>query len=174
MFQYFRSTFILLFMFASCGSNNPPTSKTNTTLDVPPSTNSQLDVNPLSGYFVKNTIKVTDSLTFWVIDNKQIFDSLFGMGRTMNNTIVQPDFGTQIVIAATMPTSWYGTKIDLAGATLDDNTNDAAVRFITTSSPNKNSYSMTPLWLGTVPKMGKCTFSFYNGDKLGTRITTFQ
>jgi hypothetical protein len=48
------------------------------------------------------------------------------------------------------------------------------MRFATTSDANKSSSSITPLWLGTVPKNGKQTFNFYNGDKLATSITTIQ
>lgn len=174
MMHYRFSAIALLFLLASCGGNNQKINQTDTTLDVSATTSGQLDVNPLSGYFVKNTIQVTDSLTFWIVDNQQAFDSLFGVAKTMNNTITRPDFGTQVVVAATMPPSWYNTRIELAAATLDDATNNATMRFATTSDANKSSSSITPLWLGTVPKNGKQTFNFYNGDKLATSITTIQ
>ncbi|RFS23262.1 hypothetical protein DVR12_09585 [Chitinophaga silvatica] len=174
--MFYTRIFVLLatvFLIASCGGNHK-TSQTDTSLGVSAAVNSQLDVNPLSGYFLKNTIQVNDSLTFWIIDNQQTFDSLFGVAKTMTNKITQPDFGTQIVVAATMPPTYYNTQIELADATLDDDTNDATMRFTAIGNANKSSSSIIPLWLGTVPKMGKSTFSFYNGDKLVTTITTEQ
>lgn len=146
----------------------------DTTLNVDANPSSQLEVNPLSGYFLKNTIKVNDSLTFWLIDNQASFDSLFGVAKTMNNTIDHPDFGTHIVIAATMPPTFYGTQIQLESATSDNATNNATLHFAATANPNKGSASTVPLWLGAVPKTGKSTFQLYTGDHLTQTITTQQ
>ena len=173
--MFYNRLVVLLALIAltACGGNHK-TTQSDTSMDVTAAANSQLEVNPLSGYFVKNTIQVTDSLTFWIIDNQQSFDSIFGMAKTMTNKIDQPDFGTQLVVVATMPATYYNTRIELADATLDDDTNDATMRFTAIGNPNKGSAAITPLWLGTVPKIGKSTFSFYNGDKLVTTITTLE
>ncbi|SKD08107.1 hypothetical protein SAMN05660461_4058 [Chitinophaga ginsengisegetis] len=146
----------------------------DTTLNVAPNPNSQLEVKPISGYFLKNTITVNDSLTFWLIDNQASFDSLFGMAKTMNNTIDKPDFGTQIVVAATMPPTFYGTQIQLESATSDNANNNATLHFVATSNPSRGSASTVPLWLGAVPKTGKSTFQLYTGDHLTKTITTQQ
>lgn len=146
----------------------------DTTLNVQANPNSQLEVKPISGYFLKNTITVNDSLTFWLIDNQVSFDSLFGMAKTMNNTIDKPDFGTQIVVAATMPPTFFGTQIQLESATSDNVNNNAALHFVATSNPNRSSASTVPLWLGAVPKTGKGTFQLYTGDHLTKTITTQQ
>ncbi|MBO9731916.1 MAG: hypothetical protein J7623_24960 [Chitinophaga sp.] len=162
----------------SCVNNGKKTSTdstdNDTTLDVQASAESPLDVKPLSGYFVKNTIKVKDSLTFWVIDNQASFDSLFGVAKTMNNTIDQPDFGTQVVVAATMPPTYYGTQIQLAAATSDNTNNNASLHFVAVSNPDKGSSSIMPLWLGAVPKTGKSTFKLFTGDNLTSTITEQQ
>jgi hypothetical protein len=150
------------------------TGSSDTALSVQASPNSQLEVKPLSGYFLKNTITVTDSITYWLIDNPASFDSLFGMAKTMNNTIDKPDFGTQIVIAATMPPTYYGTQIQLESATADNTTNDATLHFVATANPEKSTASTVPLWLGAVPKTGKTTFKLFTGDHLTKTITTQQ
>ena len=146
----------------------------DTTLTVQPSSDSQLEVKPISGYFLKNTITVNDSLTFWIIDNQASFDSLIGVAKTMSNTIDKPDFGTQLVIAATMPPTYYGTQIQLASATSNTENNNAALHFVAAGNPEKGSSSIVPLWLGAVPKTGKSTFQLYTGDNLTKTITAQQ
>ncbi|NLR78791.1 hypothetical protein [Chitinophaga eiseniae] len=175
--MYIKITLLATSLLAiiSCASNNKKAGNdTDTTLSVQPINSSQLDVKPLSGYFLKNTIKVTDSLTFWIIDNQASFDSLFGVAKTMSNTIDQPDFGTQVVVAATMPATYYDTQIQLESATSDDLTNNAEMHFVATSSPDKNSAAIVPLWLGAIPKTGKSTFKLFTGDNLTKTITTQQ
>jgi hypothetical protein len=149
-------------------------SDNDTTLNVQANPSSQLEVKPISGYFLKNTITVNDSLTFWLIDNQASFDSLFGMAKTMTNTIDKPDFGTQVVVAATMPPTFFGTQIQLESATSDNANNNAALHFVATANPNRSSASTVPLWLGAVPKTGKSTFQLYTGDHLTKTITTQQ
>ncbi|HEY9261779.1 hypothetical protein [Chitinophaga sp.] len=170
---------VCTFATVSCANNGKKAPADNdtdsdTTLTVQAAASSQLEVKPLSGYFLKNTIKVKDSLTYWIIDNQASFDSLFGMAKTMNNTIDKPDFGTQIVIAATMPPTYYGTQIQLESATSDNLTNDAALHFVATANPEKSSAATVPLWLGAVPKTGKSTFKLFTGDNLTKTITEQQ
>lgn len=175
----FKTTLLAVCTLAtvSCANNgkkNNTDSNADTSLAVKADNSSQLEVKPLSGYFLKNTIKVSDSLTFWLIDNQASFDSLFGVAKTMNNTIDQPDFGTQIVVAATMPATYYGTQIQLASATSDDSNNNAEMHFAAVANPDKASYSIVPLWIGAVPKTGKSTFKLYTGDQLSSTLTTRQ
>ncbi|WP_291908251.1 hypothetical protein [Chitinophaga sp. CB10] len=161
----------MLILAAAC-QNNPQqhTEDMDSTVATTPDPVTQLDVTPLSGFFVKNTVKVSDSLTFWVIDNQQSFDSLFGVAKTMNNKIVAPDFGTSIVVAATMPATYYGTQLSLDSATLNTNTNNAALHFSAAASAEKSSYAVVPLWLGAIPKTGKTAIQLYNGDQLATTV----
>ncbi|QJB40805.1 hypothetical protein HF324_24375 [Chitinophaga oryzae] len=167
----------ILLLLASCGGatrNNAADSAVvnDTALNVQADSGSSLDVQPLNGYFVKNNIQVKDSLTFWLIDNPAAFDSLFGVAKTMNNKIDRPDFGTQVVVAATMPSTYYGTQIQLASATTDNLTNDAEMHFVATAQAEKNSYSTTPLWVGSIPKTGRTSIKVYTGDQLSTTLTT--
>jgi hypothetical protein len=166
----------VLLLLASCGgvtrnSTADSVAVNDTALNIHADNGSSLDVKPLNGYFVKNTIQVKDSLTFWLVDNPATFDSLFGVAKTMNNKIDRPDFGTQVVVAATMPATFYGTQIQLASATTDDLTNNAEMHFVATGQAEKNSYSIMPLWIGSIPKTGKTNIKVYTGDQLTTTLT---
>ncbi|NIG52261.1 hypothetical protein [Chitinophaga sp. Cy-1792] len=130
----------------------------------------QLNVNPLPGYFVKNNITVSDSLTFWVIDNQQQFDSIFGMAKTMKNDIPNPDLGTQVVIAATMPATYYQTQISLDSSYVNTNDNSASLYFSANGQDSKSSSSIVPLWLGSIPKNGKTVIKLYNGGQLVSEV----
>ncbi|MBV8254525.1 MAG: hypothetical protein JO154_18130 [Chitinophaga sp.] len=161
----------LLFLLAGC-QNNPQhhTEDIDSTLATIPEAISQLDVTPLSGYFVKNTIQVKDSLTFWVIDNQQTFDSLFGYAKTMNNTIIAPDLGTNVVVAVTMPATSYNTQISLLSATLNTNTNNAELHFSAAGNPAPSSSTIVPLWLGSFPKSGPMEIKLYIGNHLAMKV----
>ncbi|MBV7528840.1 hypothetical protein [Chitinophaga sp. sic0106] len=162
----------MLILAISC-QNNPQqhTEDMDSTVATTPDPITQLDVKPLSGFFVKNTVKVSDSLTFWVIDNQQSFDSLFGVARTMTDNVVAPDFGTSVVIAASMPATYYGTQVSLDSATLNTNTNNAALHFSAAANAEKGSAAIVPLWLGSIPKTGKTAIRLYNGSNLVTTVT---
>ncbi|MCW3462261.1 hypothetical protein [Chitinophaga nivalis] len=171
-YRFLLSVVLCSLMAVSCNNNQATNhnGSTDSTLDPQASPSGSLDVKPLSGYFVKNTITVNDSLTFWVIDNAKTFDSLFGVGKTMNNTIDQPDFGTQLVIAATMPATYYGTQIELSSATIDNLTNNATLRFEAPANQEKGSAAIMPLWLGAIPKTGKSIIKLYTGEHLSTTV----
>lgn len=141
----------------------------DTALAITSSGNTPLQLEPISSYFLKNTIRVKDSLTYWVINNQHTYDSLFAPAKTMTNEIVTPDFGTQLVIAAAMPATEYGTEIQLQNATFNDSTDNAEVYFIA-SGKAKQSYKITPVWIGTLPKTGLKTIKFYTGDDLSQTI----
>ncbi|CAL1520946.1 hypothetical protein [Chitinophaga sp. MM2321] len=166
---------------ASCGNGAGNTTADSATADSDADTvmaahadsGTSLDVQPLTGYFVKNNIQVSDSLTFWIIDNPATFDSLFGMAKTMNNKIDNPDFGTHVVVAATMPATFYGTEIQLASATSDDQ-NNAELHFVAPAGNGKSSSSATPLWLGSIPKTGKSTIKLYTGDHLTKTVNELE
>ncbi|SHM33278.1 hypothetical protein SAMN05444266_107425 [Chitinophaga jiangningensis] len=162
----------MLIMALSC-QNTPQqhTEDMDSTVATSPDPITQLDVKPLSGFFVKNTVTITDSLTFWVIDNQQTFDSLFGMARTMADNVVAPDFGTSVVIAATMPPTYYGTQLSLDSATLNTNTNNAALHFSAAANAEKGSAAIVPLWLGSIPKTGKTAIRLYSGNDLAKTVT---
>lgn len=166
------ATSTLLALSCNSGGNKSAANGNNdTSLAVKANPVTNLEVQPINGYFVKNNIKITDSLTFLVINNRQSFDSLFGVAKTMSNTIDNPDFGTQLVIAVTMPATFYGTQIQLQSATNNSNNNNAALHFVAKGQPEKNSFSITPLWLGAVPKSGKSSISLYTGDHLTKTVT---
>jgi hypothetical protein len=156
----------------SANKSNDATATPDTGLNIQTPANVALDVQPLSNYFIKNNDQITDSLTFLFINDKATFDGLFGMAKTMNNEIIVPDFGTHVVVAATMPATFYNTQIQLLSATSDSD-NNAEMHFIAVEG-NKQSSSIKPLWLGMIPKTGMQKISFYTGDHLSKTVTTQQ
>jgi hypothetical protein len=165
-----------VFMIAACGGNSTRQTGTDSTgtssdtaLAITSSGNTPLQLEPLSGYFLKNTIKVNDSLSFWVIDSQKSYDSLFAPAKTMDNEIRIPDFGTQLIIAAAMPPTEYGTEIQLQNADFNDSTDNAEVHFIA-AAKGKQSYKITPVWIGSLPKTGLKTIKFYTGDDLSQTV----
>lgn len=154
---------------AACGQQPTTSSDKKPDTDTPsaaqPPIITQLAVKPVDGYFVKNNIKVTDSLTFWIVDNQKSFDSLFATAKTLGTAITAPDFGTELIIAVSMPVTSYGTTIQLQKAELNDQNNTADLHFIATAGA-KNTYTIAPLWIGSVAKSGLQTLHFFNGDHL--------
>lgn len=155
-------------LLASCGGATRNVATETTATDSLAATalpGEPLDVQPLTGYFLKNTIQVTDSLTFWVINNAVTFDSLFAPAKTMGNPVSTPDFGTRLVVAATMPVTDNGTLVQLQNAYQQSGNGKAELHFIAIAG-EKKTYRISPLWLGTLPKSGLKSIDFYNGNKL--------
>jgi major membrane immunogen (membrane-anchored lipoprotein) len=79
MYKYLSILLIFIgITFVSCGSKN-------------------MQYQTANGYFVKNTFE--DGKYELKISDRQTFDSIFGVGKTMNNTPTEIDFEHQFVIA---------------------------------------------------------------------------
>ncbi|MBO9152734.1 hypothetical protein ACFOTA_10985 [Chitinophaga sp. GCM10012297] len=123
-------------------------------------------IRPLSGYFVKNTIKQNDSIVCWVINNPKEMQQVFGMAKTVNNVIDTVDFNSQLLTALTLRISSLVQKIELISSKQEGSTVELHFK-IYDEEPTVKSFSMAAAWLGAIPKTPEVkTVKFYNGDKL--------
>lgn len=104
---------------------------------------------PLSNYFVKNTVPLPDEYNYRVAASQAEFDAMFGAAATMNNSIRQPDFSGQTVVAVIGKTSAQQQEIRIDGATLAGK--DLHV-YYTVKKGGMQSFTTTAAGLATVPK----------------------
>ncbi|RAI97451.1 hypothetical protein LX64_05122 [Chitinophaga skermanii] len=124
----------------------------------------QLLVTHLENYFLSNKVQKTGAVQCWVVQTKEEFDELFGAAKTNNNVIINPDFNTQFVVALAVPATDTATTITLSNGIKSGN--NADLRFTITKG-QKQSFTMSPVWLGTVEKTtGVENVSFYDGEAL--------
>ncbi len=71
----------------------------------------------LSNFFVKNNVKLNDTENYFVVKNQKEFSDLFGMGRTMTNTIEQVDFSKYLVAAVVSNKTNRETEIKITSVT---------------------------------------------------------
>ncbi|MDR3195781.1 MAG: copper resistance protein NlpE [Endomicrobium sp.] len=51
-----------------------------------------------SGFFLKNSVKLPNNINFFTANSVSKFKSLFGIAKTISNTVIFPDFGKNILI----------------------------------------------------------------------------
>jgi hypothetical protein len=118
----------------------------------------------LDGYFLAGRNELDRGLNFFVITKAKQFDKMFGVAKTMNNTIEYPDFKKEMVLMIALPQTNKETSIEYINAIRAGN-------FIEVYFKVKRSYPLTytiqPLALAIVPEYpGVNTVKFYNGKKL--------
>jgi hypothetical protein len=62
-----------------------------------------LIVRPLINYFMENTVHLNNGMNCFVITKQSDFRKMFGIAKTMDNKIVEPDFAKEDVIVIAMP-----------------------------------------------------------------------
>jgi hypothetical protein len=62
-----------------------------------------LIVRPLINYFMENSVHLKNGVSCFVITKKEDFRKMFGVAKTMDNKIVEPDFDKENVIVIAMP-----------------------------------------------------------------------
>lgn len=105
--------------------------------------------NELQGFFLKNTYKQEENIKLLIIKDETEFGNLFGIGKTMTNTIVKPDFNTSTVAALVLKPSNIQTSIQIESATNESgilNTN------FNVKTGEKQSFTSQPIYLFTFNK----------------------
>ncbi|MGX5818306.1 hypothetical protein ACWKWU_08935 [Chitinophaga lutea] len=124
-----------------------------------------ISVQPITGYFVKNTVKQSDSVTCWVINTPAQRDSILGIARTMDKPVDSIDFAQSIGVAITLQPGNEAHKITLTEAVQENDVVD--LHFAILRDTTKLGYKLTPVWLGTVPRTyGVKTIRFFDAKGL--------
>ncbi len=122
-------------------------------------------IRPLSGYFVNNTVKMTDSVQCWVINNPDEMKKIFGVAKTMNNTIDTVNFSENLLAAVVLRPSDLTQTIELTRSYVSDENMD--LHFAIRVDTPKTTYTKAMAWLGAIPKSGDVRhIRFYTGDRL--------
>ncbi|WP_346317187.1 hypothetical protein [Chitinophaga sp. YIM B06452] len=163
---------LFLLLLAACGPNTSQSTVTQEekleqgdTLNELVAFQKDIVIKPLSGYFVKNTIKQNDSVVCWVINNRQEMEKVFGMAKTVSNTIDTVDFNTHLLTAVTLRLSNLEQKIALTSSKQEGDAVD--LHFSIMEEGPSRSFTTAMAWLGTIPKSPEVKkVRFYEGDRL--------
>ncbi len=123
---------------------------------------------PLNGYFLKNTYQFTGETDALLFADKEAFDAVLGIGKTMNNQIDTADFAQQIVGAVAMKPVQVKTELKISKAEQTDST--TVDLYLDATKGEAISYSMTPTLVFQFPKAaGITTVNFFaNGEKVAS------
>lgn len=151
---------------AACGPNTSRTGeglheKADSATDQP----TLVQVRPIQGYFVKNTVKQNDSITCWVINSHQQQDSILGVAKTMTNKIDTANFTNEVIAAVVLRPAELTQDIQLASSMIKDN--EILLHFTVRVDTPKRSFTAAALWMAAIPKNPDIkTIKFYSGDRL--------
>lgn len=161
----------LLLFLAACGPNTSQSgehSSSNDTANAAPANvvmQKDVVIRPLSGYFVNNTVKFSDSVQCWVINNPEEMKKVFGMAKTMTNTIDTIDFSQNLLAAVVLQPSDLTQHIELTRSFVSEDNMD--LHFTIRVDTPKTTYTKAMAWLGALPKSGDVkNIRFYSGDRL--------
>jgi len=159
----------VLFLAATAVACNPTNSTTTTSpghdsiaVEMPPAAEPAL--KQLEGYFVNNTVRLTDGFSVLHPTNQQEFDQLLGIAQTMNNTIEKPDFDKNIIVALTHSATDQMEAITLKGSKIE---NGIFTIIVAAPETPKKSFTVTPLALFSATKVnGLKQIVFENEQKV--------
>lgn len=165
----------LLLFLAACGPNTSQSdehSNSKDTTGAPPAEvvmQKDVVIRPLSGYFVNNSVKLTDSVACWIIHNPEEMRKTFGMAKTMNNTIDTIDFSHNLLAAVVLRPSDLTQTIELSRSYVLDGNMD--LHFAIKVDTPKTTYTKSMAWLGAIPKSDSVkNIRFFRGDRMMTTI----
>lgn len=157
---------LLCILIAACGPNTSRTTiNKDEQLDSAEKNLTPIAVKPIQGYFVKNTVAQTDSVTCWVISDEKQQDSILGVAKTMTNKIDTLDFANNIITAVMLRPSELAQDVQLTSSVISDD--EVHLHFAIKADTPKRTYTAAALWMGAVPKTpGIKTIRFYNNEQL--------
>lgn len=75
-----------------------------------------LIVRPLVNYFLENTVQLDNGVNCFAITTQPEFRKMFGVAKTVDNVIVEPDFTKENVIVIAMPATNHDMVITYTDA----------------------------------------------------------
>lgn len=146
----------LFLISASCGS------KKN-------SAESGIKITIYSNYFLKNNYKQEKAVDLIVLNDKVIFNNIFGIAKTMSNEIVSPDFDAEFVLAiAAEPTN---IKTDIHLDKVQQKGSEILI-YATILKGEEQSFSSNPLVIFSIPRDESIEKAqlYIDGNLVGTQI----
>ncbi len=160
--SYLFLLFMMMIVMSSCANKR---SVAQTEVTAAATVGVPVQFQELTGYFVKNTYTPVDDVNPLVIKNQAQFNELFGVGKTMNNTIISPDFEKSIVVALIFRSTNKATTITLSDSKIDKGTLDV---YYIAKTGAEQSYTSTPVALSTIDRAGVTNVRFFvNGKEKG-------
>jgi hypothetical protein len=154
---------LLLIILAACGPNTSHSSGQHE--DSVDNNSAPLQVRPIQGYFVRNTVKQNDSVTCWVISSPEEKDSILAPAKTMTNVVDTFDFANEIVTAVQLRPSDLTQDVQLTSAMVTED--EVHLHFAIRADTPKRSFTAAALWMGAFPRTPDVkSIRFYSGDKL--------
>jgi hypothetical protein len=111
---------------------------------------SSVAIVPLNNYFIKNTPALLEDVNYMAFTSPTAFYNMFGIAKTMENEVRQPNFDGQIVVAIAMKPTNRNVTIRFSKAEINGRHLNAF--YTVTESNTPLSYTQTPLAVATVPK----------------------
>lgn len=114
----------------------------------------------LNNFFVKNNVKLENSENYFVVNNQKEFLNLFGMARTMTNTIEQVDFSKYLVVAVVLNATNKETDIKINS--VKEKNDNLCIKY-SIKRGKEQSYSSVPFKAIKVAKGSYTNVSFSKG-----------
>lgn len=127
-------------------------------------------VKKLDNYFLSQQGDEPGGTQCMVITKEKDFDKTFGIAKTMNNTIIRPDFATEAVVLVALPPTNKNAKVEILSALVVGNIIE--VFFKTSKERFPLPYTTRPLAVATVPRYKNVTkVKFYEGKTLVDEVS---
>lgn len=156
----------LLVTFTACSSSQRKVEENKeTTTEVQKPAPEIVKTKELSGYFVKNTFKSEEDVNLILMKDKTQFDDLFGVAKTMNNQIDEPDFDNNLLVAIILKSTDMDTDLKISETKKINNLFEI---YATVTTGEKQTYSKVPQLIVSLPKdssVGKIQL-FVNGNQV--------
>ncbi len=137
---------MLLFAVFSCTKNISSKNEENV--------NSNVNFILLNNYFLKNTAEQDDDVSLYVIKDIADFDKRFGVAKTMDNKIIEPNFDNSSIIAIIYRTTNISTNIKIDTVTSD---NSGVTIHARITKGGKQSFYSRPMLLLSISKQAPNT-----------------
>ncbi|MFV0346548.1 MAG: hypothetical protein ACK5IQ_09935 [Bacteroidales bacterium] len=142
----------LITVFYSCGAGARSSTKGDAGVQhaATPS-----DYTVFENFFPKNDIETGTVMV--LISNKEDFDKYLGVGKTMTNLIVHPDFSKEVVAVICLPTTNKSTTLSVSDIKRDKG---SILLNISQEVGEERSYSIRPSLVLGLPMSGLTSVDF--------------
>ena len=135
---------IIIFCFSSCNSVKRTVQ--------PITENTELTIDYLEGYFLKNTVEFEEEKKHLIISSQENFDTYFGIAKTMNNTISEIDFKNYNAVAILLKESKMSQALSVKSILSNKNVLNV---YYETAIMEEQTYSSIAMRLFKIPKSFK-------------------